>query len=53
MDISFEGTIQGTLDLGGDYIPWNAKLPVYVFFWRENAWFQLDSQNVLVSKKIV
>lgn len=43
-----KATIQGSLDLGGDYILLNIKLFVQVFFL-----FLLDSQNVLDSKKNV
>lgn len=42
-----KATIQGSLDLGGDYILLNIKLFVQVFFL-----FLLDSQNVLDSKKM-
>ena len=38
-------TIQGSLDLGGDYIPLNAKLFVQVFFS-----FLLDSKMFLIQK---
>ena len=39
-----KATIQGSLDLGGDYILLNIKLFVQILF-------LLDSQNVLDSKK--